>query len=168
MLEQPRRSGRKPGSRILAHIMGLFSPGSPNSPSRKRVLVINCYFDETRRPMSRSYKIPMPIGPPFLAGAFSRELCDVKIYNELYSGPLEDPALLAWPDMIVMTGLSTSLDRMRHITAYARTKNPRVIAVAGGHAVRSLPRYCRQFFDYCCLGDVEQLREVIAEAFGPQ
>jgi hopanoid C-2 methylase len=118
--------------------------------------------------MSRSYKIPMPIGPPLLAGAFSPEFCDIKIYNELYGGPLEDPALLAWPDMIVMTGLSTSLDRMRHITAYARTKNPRVISVAGGHAVRSVPRYCRRFFDYCCLGDVEQLREVIAEAFGPE
>ena len=41
-----------------------------------------------------------------------------------------------------------------------------MITVAGGHGVRSLPRYSRQFFDYCCLGDVDEIQEVITEAFG--
>jgi hopanoid C-2 methylase len=81
-------------------------------------------------------------------------------------GPLEDPALLGWPDIVVLTGLVTALDRMRHITAYARSRNPRIVVVGGGHAVRAFPRYCAQFLDYACHGDVEQIRDVVADAFG--
>ncbi len=33
--------------------------------------------------------------------------------------------------MLVLTGLTNSFDRMLHLTAYARTKNPKVIVVAG-------------------------------------
>jgi hypothetical protein len=55
---------------------------------------------------------------------------------------------------------------MLHVTAYARTKNPRVIVVAGGPLVRVLPLLCARFFDYCCPGDAEELREVVRDAFG--
>ena len=48
-----------------------------------------------------------------------------------------------------------------------RSRNPRVIVVAGGHGVRALPRYSQPLFDYACLGDVEEIREVIREALGP-
>jgi hypothetical protein len=101
-----------------------------------------------------------------LAGAFSPPLCDIRLYDEMHSGPLENEQLLAWPDLVVLTGLTTAFDRMLHVTAYARTKNERVIVVAGGPAIRTLPHYSRRFFDYCCTGDMEQLKEVIAEAFG--
>jgi hypothetical protein len=74
--------------------------------------------------------------------------------------------LLGWPDMLVLTGLTTAFDRMLHLTAYARTLNENVIVVAGGPAIRVLPRYSKLFFDYACSGDIEQIREVIAEAFG--
>jgi hypothetical protein len=134
--------------------------------SRKRVLVVNCYFDYSREPIRRPTKFPQAVGPIFLAGAFSRELCEVRCYDELSSGPLTDAALLGWPDMLVLTGLTHCFDRMLHLTAYARTRNPRVIAVAGGPAVRSLPLLSEKFFDYCCLGDVEELREVITGAWG--
>lgn len=133
---------------------------------RKRVLVVNCYVDETRQAMGRSHKVPQAMAPVYLAAALAPQRCDVRLYSELAQGPLEDEGLLAWPDMLVLTGLTTALDRMRQVTAYARTKNPRVIVVAGGHAVRALPRYCRRFFDYCCEGDVEDLAEVVADAFG--
>jgi len=63
------------------------------------------------------------MAPAFLAGAFSPNLCEVKLYNEQFSGPLESEALLSWPDMLVLTGLNTAFDRMLHLTAYARTKN---------------------------------------------
>jgi len=107
--------------------------------NRKRVLVVNCYFDDSRQPIHKTTKIPQAVGPIYLAGAFSRELCDVRCYTELASGPLEDEQLLSWPDMLVLTGLTNSFDRMLHLTAYARTKNPKVIVVAGGPPVRSLP-----------------------------
>jgi hopanoid C-2 methylase len=55
---------------------------------------------------------------------------------------------------------------MLHLTAYARTLNNSVIVVAGGPAIRALPRYSELFFDYACTGDIEQLCEVIREAFG--
>lgn len=135
---------------------------------RKRVLIVNCYFDDSRQPIRRTTKIPQAVGPIYLAGAFARELCNVRCYTELASGPLEDEKLLSWPDVLVLTGLTNSFDRMLHLTAYARTKNPRVIVVAGGPAVRSLPSWSSKVFDYACLGDIEELGDVIKEALGPQ
>jgi hopanoid C-2 methylase len=142
------------------------SSARPAHP-RKRVLIVNCYFDDERRqPQPRRRKLPKPMGAVYLAGAFARESCEVRVYCETYSGPLEDPGLLGWPDMLVLTGLTTAFDRMLHLTAYARTLNENVIVVAGGPAIRALPRYSKLFFNYPCTGDVEQLREVIGEALG--
>lgn len=104
--------------------------------------------------------------PAFLAGVFSSRLCNIKLYDEVYSGPLEDERVLAFPDMLVLTGLNAAFDRMLHITAYVRTKNPKAIVVAGGPAIRALPKYSKNFFDYSCTGDIEQLHEAIEEAFG--
>lgn len=106
------------------------------------------------------------MGAAFLAGAFAPEHCEIKTYSEVYSGPLEDEKLLAWPDMIVLTGVSNCFDRMLHVTAYARSKNRKVIVVAGGPPIRAFPRYASNFFDYCCTGDIEQLQEVVTDAFG--
>jgi hopanoid C-2 methylase len=142
-------------------------PGSRPKIRKKKVLIVNCYFDELRLPVRRSHKIPQAMAPAYLAGAFSPDLCEVRLYSELASGPLTDPVWFAWPDMLVLTGLTTSLDRMRHLAAYVRTKNPRAIVVAGGPPIRVLPNFSRRFFDYCCTGDVEQLQDVVADAFGP-
>jgi hopanoid C-2 methylase len=133
---------------------------------RKRILIVNCYFDYSRQPVRRTSKIPQAVGPVYLAGAFSRELCDVRCYNEMSSGPLEDEQLLGWPEMLVLTGLTHCFDRMLHLTAYARSKNPRVIVVAGGPAVRALPLLSQRCFDYSCRGDIEELCDVIHDAFG--
>ena len=65
---------------------------------RKGILVVNCYFDDSRLPIPRTNKLPRPMGPAYLAGEFSRELCEVRLHCETYSGPSEDPQLLAWPD----------------------------------------------------------------------
>jgi hypothetical protein len=137
------------------------------SAARKRVLIVNAYLDDARRPTRRATTFLKAMGPPFLAGAFARDRCDVRLYDEQSSGPLHDPDLLGWPDMLVLTGLTAAFDRMLHLTAYARTRNPRVIVVAGGPAIRTLPIHARQFFDYCCRGDVEEMLAVIDEAFGP-
>ena len=131
----------------------------------KRVLVVNCYFDDTHRPARRPLKVPRALAPVFLAGAFSSQ-CDVRLFNEVASGPLEDADLLGWPDILVLTGLTNAFDRMLHLTAYARTRNPRVIVAAGGPAIRALPHLSRRFFDYACQGDVEELRDEIVDALG--
>ena len=139
---------------------------TPPSPRRKRALIVNCYADETRRPVARTHKVPQAMAPAFLAGGLNPRLWDVRLHNEMTSGPLEDPATLAWPDVLVLTGLITSLDRMRHLTAYARTRNPGVVVVGGGHVVRALPKHCATFLDYACLGDVEEIRDVAAALYG--
>lgn len=136
----------------------------------KKVLIINCYFPEMREPIKRRNEVPDALAPVLLAGYFSRQHCDVKLYNEVHSGFVEvfRPELLSWPDMIVMTGLTAAFDRLLHVSAYAKSANPGVITVAGGHGVRCLPAYSEAFFDYSCTGDVEQICEVIREAFGPE
>ena len=68
--------------------------------------------------------------------------------------------------MLVLTGLTVAFDRMRQLTAYARSKNPRVIVVAGGPGVRALPRLAQRYFDYACNGDIEEMRDVIMDALG--
>ena len=131
-----------------------------------RVLIINCYLDETRRLTGRPHFVPQAVGPAYLAAAFSREHAELVLYSELHSGPFQDEAMMAWPDMVVITGMTTAFDRMRHMSAYLRTKNPKVVIVAGGQAIRALPVRSREFFDYCCQGDVEELLEVVREVFG--
>jgi hypothetical protein len=137
------------------------------APSRRKVLVVGCRFDEDRRGGARPWRTPQAMAPVFLAGAFNPKTCDIRVYSELYSGPLNDRHLLGWPDMLVLTGLQVDFDRYLHLTAYARTFNPRVVVVAGGSLVELSPTFSRRFFDYSCAGPVEDLREVIVDAFGP-
>lgn len=136
----------------------------------RKILIVNCYFPEMREPIKRRNEVPDALAPVLLGGYFSQQLCEIKLYNEVHSGFIEvfRPELLSWPDMIVMTGLTATFDRLLHLTAYAKTANPAVVSVAGGHAVRCLPNYSKNFLDYVCTGDVEQIKEVIREAFGPE
>ncbi|MFT4797580.1 MAG: radical SAM superfamily enzyme YgiQ (UPF0313 family) [Candidatus Azotimanducaceae bacterium] len=135
---------------------------------RKRILIVNCFFPDERVPIKRTNQVPNAVAPVLLAGYFDREHCDVKLYNEVHSGFIEyyDPKLLEWPDLLVLTGLTAAFDRLLHVTAYAKTANPHVIVAAGGHGVRALPLYARQFFDYTCLGDVDEITEVIEDSIG--
>lgn len=133
---------------------------------RKRALLVNGYFDPLRRG-ARPSSIPQSMAPAYLAGALSPDQWDIQLYNEQASGPLHDRALLGSADLLVLTGLTCAFDRLLHLTAYARTLNPNVVVAAGGPPVRALPHFARQFFDYTCTGDIEELRDVVAEAFGP-
>jgi hypothetical protein len=138
----------------------------PMARAQKRILIVNCYMDDLRIPIRRKTKIPQSMTPAFLAGLFSSSLCDITLYSELYGGPLENERLLSAPDMLVLTGVNTSFDRMLHLTAYVKSKNSKAVVVAGGSAIRALPEYSKNFFDYCCTGDIEQLADVIKDAFG--
>lgn len=134
--------------------------------ARKKVLIVTCRFDEDRNGGARPWRFPQAMAAVFVAGGFDSRACDVRLYSELYSGPLEDPQLLGWPDMLVLSGLQVDFDRFLHLTAYARTLNPKVIVVAGGSLIDLLPVFCGQFFDYCCAGPVEDIQQVIRDAFG--
>ena len=134
--------------------------------ARKRVLIVGCRFDEDRSGGARPWRTPQAMAPAFLAGAFDPAACDVHIHSEQYSGPLRDRRLLAWPDLLVLTGLQVDFDRYLHLTAYARTLNPKLIVAAGGSIVELAPTFARRFFDYCCTGPVDDLRAVVVDALG--
>ena len=110
-----------------------------------------------RRTGGSPLRIPRGSGHVFLAGAFNPKTTEIKLHSEQTDGYLADRALLGWPDMLVLTGLTSGLDRMLHLAAYAKTLNPRVVTVAGGPAIRALPRFAASRFDHSCLGDVEEL-----------
>lgn len=135
---------------------------------RPRVLIVNCYFPEVRETVQLVNEVPNALAPVHLAGVLDPERCEVQAYNEVTGGFLEvfSPDLLEWPDAVVFTGLTATFDRMRQLTAYFRTVNPRVVTIAGGLAVRAFPRHAARFFDYVCTRDVEQLRDVMVEVFG--
>lgn len=135
-------------------------------PAKKRILIVNCGVDELRIRMRRTRRLPFSMASAYLAGVLATDRCQVILYDEIYSGPLEDEKLLSWPDMLILTGLNFTFDRMLHLTAYVRTKNKKAVVVAGGHGIRNIPHYAGRFFDYACTGDIEQLQEVIEEAFG--
>ncbi|HEU5131285.1 MAG TPA: B12-binding domain-containing radical SAM protein, partial [Pyrinomonadaceae bacterium] len=132
----------------------------------KKILIVTCRFDEDRNGGSRPWRVPQAMAAAYLAGGFNPKLCEVRLYSELYCGPLVNLDLLRWPDMLVLSGLQVDFDRFLHLTAYARTLNPKVILVAGGSLVEVLPRFSRKFFDYCCGGPVEEIQNVIRDAFG--
>src|SRR5687767_5374791 len=141
---------------ISSTIMSLLSSHKVHRPSsRKRVLIVNCFFDDSRLPARRTTKFPQAMGPVFLAGAFDPERCEVRLYNEVDSGPLSDESTLGWPDMLVLTGLTNTFDRMLHLSAYARTKKPSVIVVAARPASPALARVAQSAVYYCCTGDIE-------------
>jgi hypothetical protein len=68
----------------------------------KKILLVTLHFDDSHMVIKRKNKLPQGMGAVFLAGAFNSQECDLKVYSELYSGPLEDKKLLAWPDMIAL------------------------------------------------------------------
>ena len=115
-------------------------------------------------------EMPMPLAPVHLAGHFAPGRWDIRLYNEVANGHLELFAadLLAWPDVVVFCGLTAAFDRFLHLSAYFRTRNPSIVIIAGGLAVRLLPAHASTRFDYSCKGDVEEIREVITDAFGQE
>ena len=147
----------------------LILTGAKTSAAPKKVLIVNCYFPEVRLPVKLVNEVPNALAPVFLAGAFARRQCDVRLYNEVTSGFLEvfHPELLEWPDMVVFTDLTAAFDRMLHLTAYLRSRNPDIITVAGGIAIRGFRHYAANFFDYVCVGDAEEIRDVVLDAWGP-
>ena len=133
---------------------------------KPRVLVVVAHFDDTRNPDGRPNFIPQGLGHAFLAGAFHHQNIEVRLYSEFHSGPLRDEQTFAWPDMLVLTGVTSAFDRMRQLAAYARTKSPGCVIVAGGPAVRNMPVSSAAIFDYACHGDIEELAAVALEVFG--
>ncbi len=133
---------------------------------KPRVLLVLAHFDDTRNPNGRPHFIPQGLAHVYLAGAFHPQNVDLRIYSEFHGGPITDENVFAWPDMLVLTGVTSAFDRMRQLTAYVRTKRPDCVVVAGGPAVRNLPLWSAATFDYASQGDIEELAVIAREVFG--
>ncbi len=104
----------------------LHSIRTPTASSpRKRVLIVNCYFDDSRQPMRRTTKIPRPSVRFIWRALLPASCATCAATRNSPAAHSKMRQLLAWPDVLVLTGLTNSFDRMLHLTAYARTKNPK-------------------------------------------
>jgi hypothetical protein len=135
---------------------------------RPRILIVNCYSDNHRHARANKLFAPQTMVTGVLAGQLHPAKVDVRLWCEFKDGPFLRMEDLKWPDMLVISGLNTAFDRMRHLCAYARTLNPNICVVAGGPAVRMLPKLSRRYFDHVCVGDAEELVDVVDSVFGGQ
>lgn len=133
---------------------------------KHRVLIINAYFDPWRVATPTRLFVPRAMAPAFLAGHFNAGECEVRLWDEAHDGAFLARRGLDWPDMVVFTGLTAAFDRARQLAAYFRHANPRVVTVIGGPIPRALPGICGDVFDYVCMGDVEEIADVIAAVLG--
>ncbi len=53
---------------------------------RKKILIVNAFFDDYRRTPGSPWRIPRGSGPVFLAGAFNPVTTEVRLYSEQTDG----------------------------------------------------------------------------------
>jgi hypothetical protein len=132
-----------------------------------RILILNCYSDNHRSARGTPWIMPQSIAPAMLAGMLDPARVDIRLACEFRSGPFEDLGALQWAELLVLTGLNPAFDRMKQVTAYARTVNPGIVVAMGGPLARMLPKLSRRYFDYVCSDDVEQVVALVDAVFGP-
>lgn len=133
---------------------------------RSKVLIINAYFDPWRSATPTRLFIPRAMAPYYLAGHFNPNCVEVRVYDEVHHGALLNRGLLAWPDVVIFTGLTNAFDRARQLSAYIRHERPNSIHIIGGPIARALPQLCQRMFDYVLLGDVEEIESAIDDILG--
>ena len=124
---------------------------------KPRVLILNCYSDNHRGAAGNARFVPQAMTGAVLAGHMHREKVEVALDCEFHGGPFEDLDKLRRADLLVLTGLNPAFDRMKQVSAYARTVNPGIAVAMGGPLARALPGLSRRYFDHVCTGDVEQI-----------
>ena len=133
-----------------------------------RIIIINCFSDKQRGARGNPLFVPQSMACAVLAGQLDACKVDIKVHCEFQFGPFADFDTLRWAQLLVLTGLNSSFDRMKQITAYARTVNPGIAVAMGGPLARALPHLSRRYFDFVCEEDVEQIVDVVREAFGQE
>jgi len=131
-----------------------------------RVMIVNAYVDPWRSAAPMKLFIPRAMAPYYLAGRLNSARVDLKIHDECFHGALLSPKTFAWPDVVILTGLTAAFDRARQLAAYFRNANARVTVALGGPIARALPKLCGEIFDHVLPGDVENLDDLINEVLG--
>lgn len=144
-----------------------FDDTTSSKMRKPRVLILNCFSDNHRGARGNPNFVPQAITGVVLAGFMHRDKVDTRVYCEFLQGSCDDFKLLRWADLLVLTGLNSAFDRMKHVTAYAKTVNPGIVVAMGGSLARVLPKLSSRYFDFVCAEDVEQILDVLHEVFGP-
>ena len=64
------------------------------------------------------------MAPPFLAGWLNPEHWSIRLHDEHTGGPLRTPEEVGERDLVILTGMTSALDRMLHLAALAKTAHP--------------------------------------------
>ncbi len=137
------------------------------SSRRPRVLIVNAYVDPWRSAAPTRGFVPRAMAPYYLAGRFCPHRAEVRVHDEVHHGALLNRRLHAWPDLVILTGLTVAFDRARQLSAYFRDARPEVVVAIGGPIARALPRLCATVFDHVCQGDVDTIDSLIDDLLGP-
>lgn len=136
------------------------------SGGRPRVLIVNAYLDPWLSATPTKLFVPRAMAPFHLAGFFDPDRVDVRVHDEVYHGALMARKHFAWPDLVIISGLTAMFDRARQLAAYFRHCQPQVITLIGGPMARCFPGLSAQVFDVVCQGDVGDIPEVIEDVLG--
>jgi len=132
---------------------------------KPKILIVNCYSDNNKVIKGNRYTAPQQMTTITLAGVLHPLKTDIKNHCEFLSGSFDQFKLFEWAEMVVLTGLNTAFDRMKQISAYAKTINPNIITVMGGSVARAIPKLSAQYFDIVATGDVEELIDIVNQSF---
>ncbi len=129
------------------------------------ILIINCFNDNNVVRRGCRGSVPQQMTTISLAGTLDPQQLDISTHCEFHSGTYTNYQKLAVIDMLVLTGLNTSFDRMKQLTAHAKTMNPSIVVVMGGPVARTIPNHASEFFDEVSGGDVEALVDIVNDVF---
>ena len=132
---------------------------------KPNILIINCFNDNNVVRRGCRHSVPQQMTTIALAGTLDRGQLNISTHCEFHSGTYTSYQQFAVIDMLVLTGLNTSFDRMKQLTAYAKTMNPSIVVVMGGPVARTLPQHASKFFDEVSEGDVEALVDIVNDVF---
>ena len=132
---------------------------------KPRIFIINCFNDSNATRRGNRFSVPHQMTTIALAGVLNRNKIEISTHCEFLSGTFQDYKKLNLVDMLVLTGLNTAFDRMKQLTAYAKTFNPKIVVVMGGSIARVIPKLSSSFFDIVSEGDIEALVDIVDQAF---
>ncbi|HEX3465533.1 MAG TPA: hypothetical protein VHS78_15900 [Candidatus Elarobacter sp.] len=126
---------------------------------RPSVLVI-CAHLNSDRGLAADRGFMQPSAGLQIASLVDRERFDVRLYHEMWHGPL-DVTRLPDADVVFLNGLQKDFDRQRQLSYFYRRRG--AVTVAGGSICTLFPEFAARFFDVVCSGGVDVVPDVLRD-----
>jgi len=128
-----------------------------NGGRRLKALVI-CAHLNSDRGLVPDRGFMQPSAGIQIASLIDREAFDVRLYHEMWHGPL-DTTNLPDADIVFLNGLQKDFDRQRQLSYFYRRRG--AITVAGGSICTLFPEFATRFFDVVCSGGVDSVPQIV-------